>query len=64
LIDEPGLVRQLDSFILDFSEKACTPINEHKPTSFVEGKNTLLDGVEGVGRVKNEEYTNVFNFKG
>lgn len=59
-IDEPNLIKQLDTLILDLSEKACTPLNEHEPI-IIESKNKLLEGLEGVNEVTIEEYSRVFS---
>jgi hypothetical protein len=59
-IEESNLVNQLDSFILNFSEKACMPLSEHEPI-FVEEKNEQLEGYEGVKSVKDEEFLNVLS---
>lgn len=57
-INEPILLKQLDSFIHDFSEKSCTPLNEHEPF-FIEAKNTLLEEIEGVEKVKNDDFIKI-----
>lgn len=59
LLREPKIVSDLHNFISALSEKACTPFNKLKIKKFIESKNILLEGHEGVEKATKEELSKV-----
>lgn len=57
-IDDPGLISDIDRFIIEFSHRACIPLTQHEPT-FIPEKNLLLEGHEGVEKVSNEDFEKI-----
>ncbi len=54
LVNEAGMVKEIDSFITRLSHDASVPLYRYKP-KIVEGENTLLDGHEGVEKLSRED---------
>jgi len=49
-LEEPNLVNEVDSFVTQLSEKACTQLSEIDP-KFIEDVNRSMEGQEGIDRV-------------
>ena len=53
-INEAGMVNEINNFIIQLSRDASVPIDGYEP-KIVEGKNTLLEGHEGVEKPSKED---------
>ncbi|HNX82245.1 MAG TPA: NgoFVII family restriction endonuclease [Candidatus Omnitrophota bacterium] len=60
IINEAGLVNEIDRFIMQLSRDASVPVEGFKP-KIIEGTNTLLDGHEGVEKPSREDLEIVFH---
>ena len=59
LLLEKKIVSDLHNFISSLSEKVCTSFNKLEIKKFIESKNILLEGHEGVERATREELSRV-----
>jgi hypothetical protein len=53
-INEAGMVNEINNFIIQLSRDASVPIDGYEP-KIIEGKNTLLEGHEGVEKPSKED---------
>jgi hypothetical protein len=61
LINEQSFVEEINGFISNLSEKACTPLNKWKVKKFIENENIQLDGHEGVEKISIEDMTDILS---
>lgn len=54
VLREKQTVSEVDTFVCDLSNKACVPFADWELQGFIEGKNTLMEGLEGVEGVRRE----------
>ncbi|MBF0541398.1 MAG: NgoFVII family restriction endonuclease [Nitrospirae bacterium] len=63
LLREKETVLEVDTFLSDLSEKACVFFKDWKLKGFIEGKNTLMEGLEGVEKMQREEFDEIWPHK-
>ena len=60
-LDEQAIISELNNFMTELSEKACTPFDKWKVPGFIESENTLLSGHDGVEKISKEELAQIFS---